>query len=52
MFETSKAVARELEMLELNTSVEQVDQAYNSIPVHEGIEAFREYYLENIRANK
>jgi len=52
MYETSKTVARELEMLELSTSVEQVDRAYNSIPVNEGIEAFRAYYLTNIRGTR
>jgi len=52
MYETSKTVARELEMLELSTSIEQVDRAYNSIPVNAGIEAFRAYYLANIRDNR
>ena len=47
-----RTVSRELELLEQTTSIDQSDKAYESTPRSDGLTAFRNYYIDNIRGSR
>ncbi len=52
MGDSLRTVSREIELLEQTTSTDQSDKAYESTPQSESLEAFRDYYIENIRGSR